>query len=207
MTFPIPGVPGATATATLDAKYMAERVVVTQGSTTTRVHLRRLPGLEQPAEQDRGVLRRQDGRAPERRGRPRPDDDADGDGQRVCGGAGAGERAGGDESHGDRLPHGVLARTEPPIDKSAPTPRMGAHPDLTGNWSYSDWIGNYMTGGGRRCGPTQTRRLQPARPIRPYDFELYSPSRFGNRAARSTSRSTGTRFSSSTCGRTRKTRS
>ena len=35
MTFPIPGVPGATATATLDAKYMTERVVVTQGSTTT----------------------------------------------------------------------------------------------------------------------------------------------------------------------------
>src|SRR5439155_26431403 len=35
LTFPIPGVPGATATATPDAKYMAERVVVTQGSTTT----------------------------------------------------------------------------------------------------------------------------------------------------------------------------
>src|SRR5262245_33027428 len=35
VTFPIPGVPGATATATLNAKYMAERVVVKQGSTTT----------------------------------------------------------------------------------------------------------------------------------------------------------------------------
>ena len=34
VTFLIPGVPGATATATLDAKYMAERVVVKQGSTT-----------------------------------------------------------------------------------------------------------------------------------------------------------------------------
>ena len=64
-----------------------------------RVHLRRLSGLEQPAEQDRGVLRRQDGRAPERRGRPRPDDGRDGDGQRVCGGAGAGKRAGGDQGH------------------------------------------------------------------------------------------------------------
>src|SRR3984893_17012346 len=32
VTFPIPGVPGATATATLDAKYMTERVVVKQGS-------------------------------------------------------------------------------------------------------------------------------------------------------------------------------
>ena len=35
VTFPIPGVPGATGTATLDAKYMTEKVVVTQGSTTT----------------------------------------------------------------------------------------------------------------------------------------------------------------------------
>src|SRR4029077_20199277 len=35
VTFPLPNVPGATATATLDAKYMAERVVVTEGSTTT----------------------------------------------------------------------------------------------------------------------------------------------------------------------------
>src|SRR5262245_21364070 len=35
VTFPIPGVPGATAKATLDAKYMTEKVVVTQGQTTT----------------------------------------------------------------------------------------------------------------------------------------------------------------------------
>ena len=34
LTFPIPGVPNATATATLDAKFMAERVVVKQGSNT-----------------------------------------------------------------------------------------------------------------------------------------------------------------------------
>src|SRR5499427_3644440 len=32
LTFPIPGVPNATATATLDAKYMAERVVVKNGA-------------------------------------------------------------------------------------------------------------------------------------------------------------------------------
>ena len=34
LTFPIPGVPGATATATLDAKFMAERVVVKHGANT-----------------------------------------------------------------------------------------------------------------------------------------------------------------------------
>ena len=36
VTFPIPGVPGATATATLDAKYMTDRVVVTQGHSHLR---------------------------------------------------------------------------------------------------------------------------------------------------------------------------
>src|SRR4249919_1146761 len=35
VTFPIPGVPGATGTATLDAKYMTEKVVVTQGAQGT----------------------------------------------------------------------------------------------------------------------------------------------------------------------------
>src|SRR4029079_18045152 len=35
VTFTIPGVPGATGAATLDAKYMTERVVVTQGTNTT----------------------------------------------------------------------------------------------------------------------------------------------------------------------------
>ena len=35
LTFPIPGVPDATATATLDEKYHAERVVVKNGATTT----------------------------------------------------------------------------------------------------------------------------------------------------------------------------
>jgi hypothetical protein len=35
VTFPIPGVPGATGTATLDAKFMAEKVVVRDGANTT----------------------------------------------------------------------------------------------------------------------------------------------------------------------------
>lgn len=35
LTFPVPGVPGATATATLNDDFLAERVVVTHGSVTT----------------------------------------------------------------------------------------------------------------------------------------------------------------------------
>src|SRR6201982_2334204 len=34
VTFPIPGVPNATATATLDAKFMAEHIVVKNGANT-----------------------------------------------------------------------------------------------------------------------------------------------------------------------------
>ena len=57
-----------------------------------------------------------------------------------------------------QLPRGVMAKTEPPVNKSAATPRMGEHPDLSGNWSWNDWIGNYMTGGGRRRSPWQAAR-------------------------------------------------
>jgi hypothetical protein len=78
-----------------------------------------------------------------------------------------------------QLPRGVMAKAEPQVNKSAPTPRLDGHPDLSGNWSYTDWIGNYMTGGGRRCGPTQGADCS-RQSNQTEDFELYSPSRFGN---------------------------
>jgi hypothetical protein len=59
------------------------------------------------------------------------------------------------------------------------TPRLGDRPDLSGNWTWTDWIGNYMGGGGRRCAPTQPADCSRA-VNQSYDFELYSPSRFGN---------------------------
>jgi hypothetical protein len=78
-----------------------------------------------------------------------------------------------------QMPVAVFAKDEPPIDKSIPTPRLGAHPDLSGNYQYSDWIGNYMTGVGRRRAPTQKPNVT-RQDNQTYDFELYSPSRFGN---------------------------
>jgi hypothetical protein len=78
-----------------------------------------------------------------------------------------------------QLPRGVMAKTEPPVDKSAPTPRLGEHPDLTGSWAWNDWIGNYMTGGGRRRSPWQAADSN-RQSNQTEDFELYSPSRFGN---------------------------
>jgi hypothetical protein len=78
-TFPIPGVDGATGTATLDAKYMPEKVVVTHGGMTTEFTYSNYQDWNNPLQQDRGVLRRQDGRAQEWHDGPRPDDARDGD--------------------------------------------------------------------------------------------------------------------------------
>ena len=78
-----------------------------------------------------------------------------------------------------QIPRGVFAKPDAPVDKSAPTPRLAGHPDLTGSWAHTDWIGNYMTGGGRRCGPTQEKGCNRS-VNQTEDFELYSPSRFGN---------------------------
>ena len=39
-----------------------------------------------------------------------------------------------------QLPSGVLRRPDVQVDKSAPTPRLAGHPDLTGNWVHTDWI-------------------------------------------------------------------
>ena len=56
---------------------------------------------------------------------------------------------------------------------------MGDAAGPHGNWPSADWIGNYMTGGGRRCAPTQAADCN-RQVNQTYDFELYSPSRFGN---------------------------
>ena len=100
VTFPIPGVAGATATATLDAKYMTERVVVNNGSTTTEFTYSDYQDWNNPLNKIEVFYAGKMVERRERRSRPRPDDGRDGDGQRVCGGARAGKRAGGDQGHG-----------------------------------------------------------------------------------------------------------
>ena len=174
--FPIPGVPGATGTATLDAKYMTSRVAVTLGQTTTEFTYGDYQDWNNPlnkievfyagkiVERRNGVVVRDLTTTQTETGNvyvvaPVP---ASVQTTKVTG----------------QLPHGIIAKDEPPINRSAPTPRMGSHPDLTGNWTYTDWIGNYMTGGGRRCAPTQSATCD-RQDNQTYDFELYSPSRFG----------------------------
>jgi len=178
VTFPIPGVPGATAVATLDAKYMVERVVVTQGATSTEFTYSGYQDWNNPLNKI-GVLYA--GKMTERRGgavvRDLTTEVTETGNVYVVAPVPASVKAAMKVT--GQIPVGVFAKNEPPVNKSVPTPRMGAHPDLTGNWVYTDWIGNYMTGGGRRCGPTQRQGCNRST-NQTEDFELYSPSRFGN---------------------------
>jgi hypothetical protein len=181
VTFPIPGVPGATATATLDAKFMTERVVVKQGSrqetTTTEFTYTDYQDWNNPLNKIEVFYA---GKLVERRNgtvvRDLTTEQTETGNVYVVAPVPASVQAAIKVT--GQLPRGVIAKTAPTVNKSTPTPRLGAHPDLTGNWTYTDWIGNYMTGGGRRRGPTQKSDVT-RQDNQTYDFELYSPSRFG----------------------------
>ncbi len=181
VTFPIPGVPGATGTATLNAKNMTERVVVKMGSKPVREFTydnyqdwnnplnkievfyagKMVETLNGAVVRDLTTTQTETGNV------------------YVVAPVPASVQTAMKEVTGKvPIPKGVIAKDEPPVNKSLPTPRMGDHPDLSGNWSYNDWIGNYMTGGGRRCSPTQDPSCTRG-DNQTYDFELYSPSRFG----------------------------
>jgi hypothetical protein len=178
VTFPLPGVPGAIATATLDADYRAERVVVKQGSTTSEFTYSDYQDWNNPLNKI-GVLYA--GKLEERRNgavvRDLTTNLTETGDVYVVAPVPASVKAAIQVT--GQLPHGVMAKTEPPVNKSAPTPRLGEHPDLTGSWAWNDWIGNYMTGGGRRRSPWQAADSN-RQSNQTEDFELYSPSRFGN---------------------------
>ena len=177
VTFPIPGVPGATATATLDAKYMTERVVVTQGSTTTEFTYSNYKDWNNPLNKIEVFYA---GKMVERRNnavvRDLTTDVTETGNVFVVAPVPTSVQAAIKPT--GQIPRGVFNKQEAAADKTTPTPRLGAHPDLTGSWTHTDWIGNYMTGGGRRCGPTQEKGCNRS-VNQTEDFELYAPSRFG----------------------------
>ena len=177
VTFPIPGVQGATGTATLDAKYMTEKVVVAYNGTTTEFTYSNYQDWNNPLHKIEVFYA---GRMIERRN-----------------GAVVRDLTTSETETGNvyvvapvppsvqkaiavtaPLPTKVYAKQEPPSNRTAPTPRLGKNPDLTGVWAFNDWIGNYMGNGGRRCGPTQVPPCNRAT-NQTEDFALYSPSRFG----------------------------
>jgi hypothetical protein len=177
VTFPLMGVPGATATATLDERYMTESVVVTQGSTTTEFTYSDYRDWNNPLHKIEVFYA---GTMVERRNGEVVRDlitvETETGNVYVVAPVPASVRQAIEVT--EQLPSGVMAKDEPPVDKSAPTPRLAGKPDMTGNWSHSDRVGNYQTGGGRRCGPTQNEECS-RRVNQTEDYALYAPSRFG----------------------------
>jgi hypothetical protein len=179
VTFPIPGVPGATGTATLDAKYMTEKVVVTQGATTTEFTYSDYKDWNNPLNKIEVFYA---GRLIEKKDGAVVRDLTTGVTETgnvyvVAPVPASVQKA---MNVTAKAPTIAFARQEPPTNTTAPTPRIGGHPDLTGNWAEFNigWIGNYQGNGGRRCGPTQQQPCNRAT-NQTEDFELYSPSRFG----------------------------
>jgi hypothetical protein len=179
VTFPIPGVAGATGTATLDAKYMTEKVVVTQGTNTTEFTFSNYQDWNNPLHKIEVFYA---GRMIERRNGAVIRDlttreTETGNVYVVAPVPPSVQKA---MNVTAKAPAIVFAKTEPATNTTAPTPRLGKVPDLTGNWAVAQngWIGNYMGNGGRRCGPTQVPPCNRAT-NQTEDFALYSPSRFG----------------------------
>jgi hypothetical protein len=172
-TFPIPGVAGATGTATLDAKYLVEKVVVTHGTNTTEFTYSNYQDWNNPLHKIEVFYA---GRLTERKNGAVVRDlttreTETGNVYVVAPVPPSVQKAMNVTTPAPKI---VWAKNEPQANRNAPTPRLGAHPDLTGLWQHNDWIGNY---GSRRCGPSQVGCLRQTNQTE--DFALYSPSRFG----------------------------
>jgi hypothetical protein len=175
VTFPIPGVEGATAVARLDDRFMAESVVVTHGRDTYEFAYGNYDDFNNPlnkievymagtiTESKNGEVLRELNTKQTETGSiyvvvPVP--------QSVSG-----------------KPTPPVAmygtdQTPPALDSSAATPRLAdGKPDLTGNWRAGSkfFIWRY---GNRRCAPTQLEGCSPAW-NQTVDFEFEAASRFG----------------------------
>jgi hypothetical protein len=177
VSFPIPGVAGATGVATLDAKYMTEKVVVTNGGATTEFTYSNYQDWNSPLNKIQvfyaGRLTEKKNGAVVRDLTTRETET--GNVYVVAPVPPSVKKAMNVTTPAPKI---VFAKQEPPANTTATVPRLGGHPDLTGTWAWNDWIGNYMGNGGRRCGPTQPLPCNRAT-NQTEDFELYSPSRFG----------------------------
>src|SRR5579862_2450697 len=191
VTFPIPGVPNAIATATLNAKFMPETVVVKNGSKTYEFDYSNYKDWNNPLnpaeafyagrmiEKQNGTVVRDITTTLTETGQ-----------MYVVMPVPASIRAAIKPTV--QPPNWTLnanaapARPAATQTAAAVTPRLAdGHPDLTGNWGGPQ--GPIGGGGNRRCGPTQT----PDGGINPgtgckipmdnfwVDFEWISPSRFG----------------------------
>jgi hypothetical protein len=170
VTYPIPGVPGAIATATLNDKYMAERVVVKRGSKTIEFSYGDYQDWNNPLNKVDALYA---GKMTERHDAAVVRDlttvQTETGSVYVVMPVPASVRAAIHVAGEQPLP----AKT---LEASGETPRMAnGHPDLTGNWNYNAMNWRY---GNRRCDPTQQEGCSRAL-NQTMDFEFEAPSRFG----------------------------
>jgi hypothetical protein len=179
VTFPIPGVPNATATATLDARFLAERVVVKQGSNTTEFTYSDYKDWNNPLNPAEALYA---GRMTEKKNGTVVRDittTLTETGQMyVVVPVPASVKAAIKPTN--QPPNWTMpASTPAPAAQTAAavTPRLAnGKPDLTGTWGAAP---NPITGSGtRRCHPTQVGCKTGADNFL-VDYEWISPSRFG----------------------------
>ena len=176
VSFPIPGVPGATAVATLNERYMAERVVVTLGATTTEFTYSDYQDWNNPLNLVEVLYA---GKMTERRN-----------------GALMRDLTTIETETGSvyvvlPVPASVQSAMTPAVTAEPPrvvppdvaattvqdqtTPRLANEkPDMTGNWASSAMNFRY---GFRRCGPSQVDCSTTWNQT--IDFEFEAPSRYG----------------------------
>jgi hypothetical protein len=179
LTFPIPGVPAAMATATLDSKFLAESVVVKNGATTYEFTYSDYKDWNNPLNPADALY---PGRMIEKRNgtvvRDITSTLTETGQMYVVVPVPASVKAAIKPTN--QPPNWTLtANTPAPAAQTAAavTPRLAnGKPDLTGTWGAAP---NPITGGGnRRCGPTQADCKIP-RDNFWVDYEWISPSRFG----------------------------
>jgi hypothetical protein len=188
VSFPIPGVPTATATATLDAKFMAERVVVRNGTNTTEFIYSDYRDWNNPLHPAEAFVA---GRMTERRNGTVVRDittTLTETGQMyVVMPVPASVKAAIKptiqppawvSAFGPRAPLAGPRAPAPAPAAEVVTPRLAnGKPDMTGSWTTVAGNNNPPGGGNRRCGPTQTRCAVPNDNF-VVDYAWISPSRY-----------------------------
>ena len=173
VTYPIPGVPGAVATATLNDKYMAERVMVKQGSSTTEFTYGDYQDWNNPLNKVDALYA---GKITERHNgtvvRDLTTTVTETGSVYVVMPVPASVRAAIHPASTPKMPEFHLASAAP----GGETPRMAnGHPDMSGSWNSAGMNWRY---GNRRCDPTQQEGCSRAL-NQTMDFEFEAPSRFG----------------------------
>jgi hypothetical protein len=180
LTFPIPGVPTATATATLDAKFMAETIVVKNGANTYEFTYSGYKDFNNPLNPAEALI---PGKMTEKKNgtvvRDITTTLTETAQMYVVVPVPASVKAAMKPTN--QPPNWFLPSAQAtPQTAGVVTPRRAdGKPDMSGSWSPAP-NSNPITGGGsRRCGPTQSKDCKAPMDNFWVDYEWLSPWRFG----------------------------